>query len=624
MANIHLKGILQFFILSTFFLFIGCGGNQTKDQNTVGEPRTAHSSVLSADIFPVTVSPLKKHHKEIRLLSWFLNDFHLAKPRVNDEFSVRFFDVLMNDIDPDGMYFTQLDIEQFEVIKWKLDDSISFGYLVPVFQIYSHQINQRLKQMDFYLNKLADESSLTTPSNQNPDLKNARWVRSQEALERVWITRLNRDMDDLKRVGKTTAQAKSLLSYRYQSTKQKIQEESAEDIFHALTNSFTKYIDPHSAYFSPRNNLSKISMEQLDRVGIGMVFGMDGLYANVVRLVDNGPADKTGKIKENDLLIAIQTPEKGYQEVIGWRLDDIITLIRGKVDTKIKLFLQRNSSPQPLEVEVNREEVKLQKIALKSAIKKRNGKSILVVDIPKFYVDFQAQLRGKPEHKVSTDLNRLIALHGDKIDAMVIDIADNSGGPLVEAVNTAGLFVGKKTIVKQRDTKGKITSDNYLVDGIGFNKPIIVMVNASTAGAAEVFAAALQDYGEAIIVGRTTHGMGTVQSLLDLSRHVKETDGSFGTLKLTIGEYYRATGKPFQRVGVIPDIVFSSPSRKEQREVDKAYSLISKNIELSPVVSKALSSEIAALKNKTRNQNAARSSSDIEKAIDIAFAWLDL
>jgi len=354
-----------------------------------------------------------------------------------------------------------------------------------------------------------------------------------------------------------------LLSKRYQNQLNRVHQSQSEDAYQTFMNAVTRAFDPHTQYFSPRNTENFNINMSLSLQGIGAVLQTEDEHTKVVRLVPAGPAAKAGNLQPADKIIGVGQAEGDIVDVIGWRLDEVVELIRGPKSTTVRLeILPANSSGTDSKIiSIVRDEVKLEEqSAQKDVIEVKDGDvthKIGVIDIPTFYIDFQGRMENKPDYKSTTrDVTVLInELKEEGIDGLIIDLRNNGGGSLEEAITLTGLFIPQGPVVQVRSTHGRVEVLPDQDPSVLYDGPITVLVNRLSASASEIFAGAIQDYGRGLIVGGQTFGKGTVQSLRPLRS---------GQLKITQAKFYRVSGDSTQHQGVIPDILFPSLFDKEK------------------------------------------------------------
>jgi carboxyl-terminal processing protease len=388
----------------------------------------------------------------------------------------------------------------------------------------------------------------------------------------------------LKLTGKEHDNIVKTLNERYQSIDRRISELKSEDIFQYFMNAFAQAIEPHTAYLSPRSSENfEISMK-LSLEGIGALLGRETEYTSIQSIVPGGPADKDGRLQTGDRLLAVGQGRDGkLVDVIGWRVDDVVDLIRGPKDTVVRLEVLPEDAgvdgPSKV-IDIVRNEVKLEEQAAKSEIIEiprddADPVKIGVIDLPVFYLDFNGRATNRPDYRSSTrDVRRLIEdLKAEGVEGIVVDLRHNGGGSLLEATTLTGLFIDRGPVVQVRNSSGRISTEEDSEPGMAWDGPLAVLVNRYSASASEIFAAAIQDYGRGLIIGETTFGKGTVQSLLDLDDYATSDSPSLGQLKITMAQFFRVNGGSTQNRGVVPDINFPSagdPDDYGERSLDHA------------------------------------------------------
>ncbi len=396
----------------------------------------------------------------------------------------------------------------------------------------------------------------------------------------MWRLRVKNDYLRLKLTDKEDAAIVETMTERYDNLERRINELDTQDVFQFFINAFAQSIEPHTAYLSPRTSANfEISMK-LSLEGIGALLGRQSEYTTISRVVAGGPAAQDGRLKAGDRITAVGQGRKGKMvDVIGWRVDDVVDLIRGPKDTVVRLeILPEDVSIGGLTsvIDIVRNEVRLEEQAAKSEIielpvKNSEGGSmdevvkIGVIDLPVFYLDFNGRAQNRPDYRSSTrDVRRLIAELEEKgVQGIVIDLRNNGGGSLLEATTLTGLFIDKGPVVQVRNSSGRISLEEDVEPGMVWDGPLAVLVNRYSASASEIFAAAIQDYGRGLVVGEPTFGKGTVQSLLDLDDYAPSDTRGMGQLKITMAQFFRVNGSSTQKRGVVPDIRFPSAGDPE-------------------------------------------------------------
>ena len=425
--------------------------------------------------------------------------------------------------------------------------------------------------MTYALQQLELKKDFTIDENFLFDRSNSTWANSINELNEIWRKRVKNDALNLKLTGKEWSEIQELLNKRYSRFLKQMDQLNNDDVFESFMNAFTHSLDPHSSYMSPRNSEEYQIQMSLSYYGIGATLQIEDDYVLIVNLIPGGPAAIDGKLKPKDKITAVgQGVDGKLIDVIGWRIGDVVELIRGPENTVVKLqILSSGAIPGASEkiINITRNQVKLEDQAAKSNIisvpRENTEWNIGVITIPSFYRDFKSMMDGNRDYASTTkDVKRIIKeLKEKNIDALILDLRSNGGGHLTEATALSGLFIENGPIVQLRNANGRISrlDDPDPSRRLAYDGPLIVLVNRFSASASEIFAAAIQDYGRGIIVGQQTFGKGTVQNLYPLNRYIKKPkDKEFGQLTMTIGKYYRVTGESTQHRGVMPDIELPS------------------------------------------------------------------
>lgn len=510
---------------------------------------------------------MKYHPLEEQLLISLLSRYHYKKFDLNDSLSQVIFNRYLDALDKGKNYFLLSDIESFKSNEFNIDDFLLKGdvqFFYDVFNVYIKRLNERVRSIDSLLNK---EFDYTKDENFEFNRDNANWAKDNKELEELWRKRLKNDALTYKLNGKDWAFIQKTLKKRYNNFLHFLNQYNSEDVFQLAMNSFTEAIDPHTNYFSPETSDNfKIDMS-LSLEGIGARLQTDDDYTKIVEVIPGGPAAKSKLLKADDKIVGVAQEDGEFEDVIGWRINDVVKLIRGPKGTKVRLQIIPAGSAlnvKPNEITLIRDKVKLEEQAAKSNLIeiKNNGQNfrIGVINIPKFYNDFEGQRNGDGNYKSTTKDVRLIldSLQEKKVDGIVIDLRDDGGGSLQEAIELTGLFIKDGPVVQVKNSDGSVEVANDPDTNIIYNGPLAVLVNRFSASASEIFAGAIQDYGRGLIIGEQTYGKGTVQNLIDLNRLSNNGKKDFGQVKLTIAKFYRITGGSTQNLGVVPDIQFPS------------------------------------------------------------------
>ncbi len=505
------------------------------------------------------LAPTEQQSKVARTVARQLAVLHYSRPALDDTLSVVIWNRYLSDLDSQRLFFIAPDIDSFERWQLQFDDQLKAGQIGPGFIIYNRFQNRLRERLQFVLNELDSNKKLfdfTGNESLVLDRKTAAWAKNSAELDQLWRLRVKSAALSLKLAGKSNDEALTTLKRRYKSQLTALNQTKSEDAFQTFMNAFTETYDPHTEYFSPRSSENFNINMSLQLEGIGAVLQTDDEYTKVVRLVPGGPADKSRQLKPNDRLVAVAEGEKDFVDVVGWRIDEVVQLIRGAKGTTVRLQVLPAGSTDTAntkEVSLVRNTVALEdQAATKKIIDiKRDAvvRRVGVIKLPTFYADFQGMQAGDPNYRSTTrDVHRLLTeLKQERIQGIILDLRNNGGGSLSEVNDLIGEFISTGPTVQVRDARGKV---EVLGDGnpdVTYSGPLVVMTNRLSASASEIFAGAIQDYGRGLIVGGTTFGKGTVQSLRDLGA---------GQLKITEAKFYRISGASTQHKGVVPDVVF--------------------------------------------------------------------
>ncbi|MBF7731215.1 carboxy terminal-processing peptidase [Pseudomonas sp. N040] len=501
-----------------------------------------------------------------------LKRHHYNKPPLDDARSVKIYQSYLKLLDPSRSFFTAQDIAQFDPWQSNFDDFLKGGNLKPGFAIYKVYLLRQQERLQFALQQLSkgvDSIDFTVDESLQIDREKAPWARDNAELDDLWRMRLKDEVLRLKIAGKDPAAIQKLLSKRYQNQLNRIAQTQGEDIFQAYMNAFAQTYDPHTNYLSPEGAENFDINMSLSLEGIGAVLQTDNEYVKVVRLVPAGPAEKTKQVAPADRIIGVAQGDSEIVDVIGWRLDEVVKLVRGPKGSVVRLeIIPATNAPNDDTskiVHITREAVKLEDQAASKSIIKLNhaGRdySIGVITVPAFYLDFKAYRDGDPDYKSTTrDVKKLLGeLQADKVDGVILDLRDNGGGSLQEATELTGLFIDQGPTVLVRNSDGRVDVLADEEQGIFYSGPLAVLVNRLSASASEIFAGAMQDYHRALVIGGQTFGKGTVQTVQPLNH---------GELKLTLAKFYRVSGESTQHQGVIPDIAY--PSVLDTKEIGES------------------------------------------------------
>jgi carboxyl-terminal processing protease len=497
-----------------------------------------------------------------------LEQNHYRHIPIDQHLSPLVFQHFLSTLDPQHDYFLAGDIANFQRWRTRFGDMIHTGELDPAYLIFSVFQQRNRERIDYALKLLDTEPDWTTNESFTVDREHASWPETAEQMNELWRERVKNDAISLMLTGKTWPQTVDTLRKRYESSLKRIGEVTPEDVFEVLMNSYCAAYDPHSNYFSPRSSEEYRIQMSLSYEGIGASLTQNDDYVTVASILPGGPAAVDGTLKTNDRITAVGQGKTGPMvDIIGWRVDDVVQLIRGREGTVVRLqVLPAGASPGTSErmLALTRNKVTLQNEAPKKEVRQitRDGRAykIGIITVPSFYNDMEDTGGGGTANRSTTnDVRRLLqqlAAQGG-VDALVLDLRGDGGGYLPEAIGLTHLFIGHGPVVQLRDTTGQLEVLDSPDTGQVYTGPLAVLVDRTSASASEIFAGAIQDYHRGLIIGQTTFGKGTVQSVIPLDRWSSQP--LQGQVTVTIGKFYRVTGESTQLRGVTPDIMLPSP-----------------------------------------------------------------
>lgn len=512
--------------------------------------------------------PASHYGKEAQIVTQLLKQYHFRKTSINDSLSSVIFDDYIQSFDNNRVYFLASDIEPFEKYRYEIDDDLPAGNLSFAYQFFDVFRERFFEKNDFVLELLDKDFDFTVDEYYESDRTNAEWTQTEEELNEVWRKIIKAQLLNLKLSGKEIDEAKEVLKKRYEGYRKAISQYSSEDIFQQYLNSFTQAYDPHTTYFSPVSAESFMIDINLSLEGIGARLTTDGDYTVIASVVAGGPAFKSNMIHENDRIVGVsQGDEEKFVDVIGWRVTDVVKLIRGPKGTVVRLQVipaeEATNSP-PIIVRLVREKIQLEDEKVTSEVIpiSRDGKDykLGVVTIPSFYFDYNAYRKGdKNYNSTSRDVKKILQSYKEEgVTGVLVDLRRNGGGSLQEAIDLTGLFIEDGPVVQVRSRNGNVDQYEDTDRSVVWEGPLAVLTNRFSASASEIFSGAIQDYQRGVIIGEQTYGKGTVQNMIDLSRFIDPTEGKAGEVKLTQAKFYRINGNTTQLEGVTPDISFPS------------------------------------------------------------------
>lgn len=516
----------------------------------------------------VALSPSSEQSDTLKELIDVIEDRHYASRRYDDGLSAQHFIAYLDALDPQRMFLDADDIGEFSQWRLELDNAGRRGDLSPAFSMfnrYHDKLKARLQQILTTLPGTLEGFNYDIDEYLVIDHSTMPWAPNQGELDDRWRKRLKNQALSLMLADKPAEEIPDTLTRRYQNQLSRLEQYNAQDVFQIYANSLAEQYDPHTNYFSPRRAENFDINMSLSFEGIGAMLQVEDEYAKVTRLIPAGPADKQGELKPSELIIGVGQGDSGpIEDVVGWRLDEVVDLIRGPRDTVVRLEVipGKGKTDQRRVIPIRRNEVKLEEQAAQKEVIEFTDDAdqthrIGVIDIPAFYIDFEAYRNGDKNYRSTTrDVQKLIdELVAEGVEGLVIDLRDNGGGSLQEANQLTGLFIEYGPTVQIRSAESRVWRDGKRRKSRYYEGPLAVMINRLSASASEIFAGAIQDYGRGIIVGEQSFGKGTVQSLVALQE---------GQLKVTESKFYRISGESTQHRGVIPDIEYPSLFDPEQ------------------------------------------------------------
>ena len=525
-----------------------------------------NTAETDADIQAPVLAPLAAHSRTAQIVVQQLRRNHYVDLKVNDALSSDTFDNYIEALDPGRYYFLAADIAEFEGYRYELDNALRRGDLLPAYHMFN-RLQKRLLERTKYMQRAIDAGlerlDFTTDEVIRIKREKVAWSIDQATQDDLWNRRLKSQVLSMKLNDKALDEIAETLAKRYRNQQKVALRNRSEDAFQTFINAFAATFDPHTQYFSPRTSTNFNINMSLSLEGIGAVLQSDEDATKIVRLVPAGPADKSGALKPSDIISAVGQGDAGPMiEVVGWRLDDVVELIRGPKESTVRLAVQdadAENSETKL-VTIVRNTIKLEEQAAQASVitveEGESARRIGVIEIPTFYLDFKGQQEREPNYRSTTkDVRKLVnRLAEEGIDGLVVDLRNNGGGSLQEADTLTSLFIPSGPTVQVKTSRSTPTIYRNDDNNVIYSGPMAVLVNRLSASASEIFAGAMQDYGRALVVGSQTFGKGTVQTMIPLNR---------GQLKLTAAKFYRVSGQSTQHQGVIPDIDFPSLFDKE-------------------------------------------------------------
>lgn len=502
-----------------------------------------------ASAIPI-LAPESQHSAASKRITALFTRSHYRQFQLGDAFSELIFERFVDSLDYGKNIFTQADINRFKRHQDSFDDSLKAGRLDVAFDMYNESLRLRYQRLVYALSLLDTPMTFEGNEEYQFDRREAAWPTDQNELDKLWYQRVKYDALSLALTDKNWDEISETLGKRYNNAIKRLVQSESEDAFQSFANAFARTIEPHTSYLSPRNAERFETEMNLSLEGIGAVLQAEDDYTVIRSLVPGGPAAKSGELQPEDHIIGVGQDADKVIDVIGWRLDEVVELIKGRKGTRVWLQIQRGkaATATPKVIELTRDTVRLEDRAANGKVIEVGDKNIGVIEIPSFYVNLSAD--------VTKEIDKL---KKERIDGLVIDLRGNGGGALTEASSLTGLFINSGPVVQIRDGLGRISVNGDEDNLIAYDGPMTVLVDRYSASASEIFAAALKDYGRAVILGENTFGKGTVQQHRSLSRIYDLHENPMGFVQFTIAKFYRINGGSTQNKGVKPDIPFPTP-----------------------------------------------------------------
>lgn len=495
----------------------------------------------------VIPQPSEENQLATKRVTTRLTQSHYRKIQLDDVFSEKIFDRYLKSLDFSRNTFLQSEVDEMRVkFSNQLDEAFNEGNLDIAFEMYELMMKRRYERYQYALSLLDKEPNLTGNDQIEIDREKADWAKNQAELDKLWEQRVKNDVINLKLKDKKWPEIKKKLVKRYDLAIRRLTQTKADDIVQVYLNAFAREIDPHTSYLAPRTAKSFNESMNLSLEGIGATLQQsedDG--TSIKSLVPGAPAERSKKLKAGDKIVGVGQATGEIEDVIGWRLEDIVDKIKGKKGTKVRLEIEPAKGGKSKIITLIRDKVRIEDQAAKLTVSKVNGYNVASIKIPSFYIG------------LTNDVRKLLAeIQTKKVQSLIIDLRDNGGGALTEAVALSGLFISDGSIVQVRDAFQRIRIHEDPDNAQVYSGPLLVMINRFSASASEIFAAAMQDYNRGIIIGQNTFGKGTVQQSRSLNFAFDANQEPLGLIQYTIQKFYRIDGGSTQLRGVAADIDF--------------------------------------------------------------------
>jgi carboxyl-terminal processing protease len=525
---------------------------------------------------PGAIAPSDPQRATARKVGRILEEAHYSRMPIDDKLSEQVFQRYLDFLDGQRSYFLASDIADFQKYRLQFDDMIHTGEIDPAFVIFARFQQRNHERIKYALSQLKSEPDWTLNESFDFDRQHAAWPTSEAEMNELWRKRVKNEALSLMLTNKSWPEVADTLTKRYDRILKRLDQITSEDVFENLMNAYARTFDPHSSYFSPHNSEEYRIQMSLNYEGIGASLEQVDDYVTIQKVIEGGPAAVAGTLNPKDRITGVAQGKDGaVTDVVGWRLDDVVQLIRGKAGTTVRLqVLPAGAAPGSAEkmLPFVRNKVTLENQAAHKEVKSvmRNGRTLKigVITVPGFYQDIAAQSAGDQNYRSTTrDVLKLVnELKAENIDGLVLDLRGDGGGYLPEATALTGLFIDHGPVVQLKDTTGRLEVLDDPEPAAAYDGPLAVLVDRFSASASEIFAGAIQDYHRGLILGQRTFGKGTVQNLVPLDRWSQRPTS--GQLTVTIGKFYRVTGESTQHHGVEPDVTL--PSLIDMKEVGES------------------------------------------------------
>lgn len=535
---------------------------------------TAPAWSKAQPVDPDELVPNNQLEKTARIITKVISSYHYKKEPLDDVFSNRVLDRYLETLDPNRLFFLDQDIRRFSKYRNQLDDLLIRGDIdvaFEVFKVYRKRVDERVATAMRLIDKKMD---FTKNESYKFDREEEPWAKSRSEIDQLWRKRVKNDFLSLRIAGKDDEAIRETLRKRYEGLQRRISQFDAQDVFQSFVNAYTLSLEPHTSYMSPSTSENFDISMRLSLEGIGAVLRGDSEYTTVQKTISGGPAELSGQIGSGDKIVGVaQGLDGAMEDVVGWRLQDVVEKIRGPKGSVVRLEVipkGRGDGDRRKLVALVRNKIKLEEQAAKTEIiEGLDGMANLkigVIELATFYRDFRGESRGEENFRSTTrDVRKLLKeLTEQGVDGVVIDLRRNGGGSLSEATELTGLFIDRGPVVQVKDAFGKIEVERDPDPEVVYDGPLAVLVDRNSASASEIFSGAIQDYKRGIVIGEPTFGKGTVQTLVNLNRFVPGNDDELGRLRLTMAQFFRINGGSTQHRGVVPDVLY--PTAKDASE----------------------------------------------------------